>query len=194
MKLYNIVENIVSDKKRIILEQDLSSFEQYKTSKDYGYGEGVSPDMTASRKMAMSNAKIDFAKKNNLNQTTIGSHLPGSQEKAFDMSDGSVKFVVALKFKTTGDSQQSTGTTQNQQQTTPSIPTSNETPQQVYSRLVKDGALKGRLNGQRIVYKGGDLSNDTKNKLIEQLKSMGYELSRSNYDYKQGDKLVFKRK
>jgi hypothetical protein len=26
------------------------------------------------------------------------------------------------------------------------------------------------------------------------LKSMGYELSRSNYDYKQGDKLVFKRK
>lgn len=193
MKLFDIVENIVSDKKKYILEQDLSSFEQYKTSKDYGYGEGVSPDMTASRKMAMSNAKIDFAKKNNLNQTTIGSHLPGSQEKAFDMSDGSVKFVVALKFKTTGGTQQPTGTTQNQP-TTPSIPSSNETPQQVYSRLVKDGALKGRLNGQRIVYKGADLSNDTKNKLIEQLKTMGYELSRINYDYKQGDKLVFKRK
>lgn len=194
MKLFSIVENIVSDKKKYILEQDLSFFDKYKSSKDYGYGEGVSSDMATSRKIAMSNAKIDFAKKNNLNQATIGSNLPGNEEKAYSMPDGSVKFVVALKFKTTGGTQSSTGTTQNQQPTTPSIPSSNETPQQVYSRLVKDGALKGRLNGDRIVYKGADLSNDTKNKLIEQLKTMGYELSRINYDYKQGDKLVFKRK
>ena len=189
MKLFDIVENIVSNKKKVILEQDLSSFEQYKTNKEYGYGEGVSQDMAASRKIAMSNAKIDYAKKNNLNQTTIGSHISGD-EKAFRLPDGQIKFVVGLKFKTLGPSTQQ----EPKQPTTPSITSSNETPSQVYSRLVKDGALKGRLSGQRIVYKGADLSNDTKNKLIQQLKSMGYELSRSNYDYKQGDKLVFKRK
>lgn len=192
MKLLNIFENIVSDNKKTLHEQDLSSFEQYKTNKEYGYGEGVSQDMSAARKIAMSNAKIDYAKKNNLDQATIGSHISGD-EKAFKEPNGQIKFIVGLKFKTTGGTQQPTGTTQNQP-TTPSIPSSNETPQQVYSRLVKDGALKGRLNGDRIVYKGGDLSNDTKNKLIQQLKTMGYELSRSNYDYKQGDKLVFKRK
>ena len=189
MKLLNIFENIVSDNKKTLHEQDLSSFEQYKTNKEYGYGEGVSQDMSAARKIAMSNAKIDYAKKNNLDQATIGTHISGD-EKAFKEPNGQVKFIVGLKFKTLGVQSQQ----EPQQPKTPSIPSSNETPSQVYSRLVKDGALKGRLNGQRIVYKGGDLSNDTKNKLIQQLKSMGYELSRSNYDYKQGDKLVFKRK
>lgn len=190
MKLFDIVENIVSDKKRTILEQELSSFEQYKTSKDHGYGENISPDLATARKIAMNNAKMDFVKKNNLNQNDVGSHL-SADEKAFREPNGNVKYVVGLKFKSSSDSQQS-GTKDKPQ--TPGLPTSNETPSQVYSRLVKDGALIGRLGGQKIVYKGADLSNDTKNKLIQQLKTMGYELSRSNYDYKQGDKFVFKRK
>jgi len=189
MKLLNIFENIVSDNKKTLHEQDLSSFEQYKTNKEYGYGEGVSQDMSAARKIAMSNAKIDFAKKNNLDQATIGSHVSGD-EKAFKEPNGQIKFIVGLKFKTLGSSSQQ----EPEKNKALPIPTSNETPSQVYSRLVKDGALKGRLSGQRIVYKGADLSNNTKNKLIEQLKSMGYELSRANYDYKQGDKLVFIKK
>jgi len=71
--------------------------------------------------------------------------------------------------------------------------TTDETPSQLFNRFVKEGSIKGRLNGARIVYKGGDLTDGDREKLISQLNSMGFRVSRENLDYRKGDKIVFKK-
>lgn len=71
--------------------------------------------------------------------------------------------------------------------------TTDETPSQLFNRFVKEGTIKGRLNGARIVYKGGDLTDGDREKLISQLNSMGFRVSRENLDYRKGDKIVFKK-
>jgi hypothetical protein len=102
----------------------------------------------------------------------------------------------------TGNTQTTTtGTTKTD--TTKTIPTEptvkstettkGETPADLYARLVKDGSLRGRLRGQRIVYKGPDLSKEEQEKLGQYMADQGYRLSRSNFDKKFGDKYVYKK-
>lgn len=102
----------------------------------------------------------------------------------------------------TGNTQTTTtGTTKTD--TTKTIPTEptvkstettkGETPADLYARLVKDGSLRGRLRGQRIVYKGPDLSKEEQEKLGQYMSDQGYRLSRSNFDKKFGDKYVYKK-
>ena len=71
--------------------------------------------------------------------------------------------------------------------------TKGETPADLYARLVKDGSLRGRLRGERIVYKGPDLSKEEQEKLGQYMAAQGYRLSRSNFDKKFGDKYVYKK-
>ena len=71
--------------------------------------------------------------------------------------------------------------------------TTRETPAQLFNRFVKEEKIKGRFNGERIVYKGGDLTDGDREKLISQLDSMGFRVSREDRDYRQGDKIVFKK-
>ena len=71
--------------------------------------------------------------------------------------------------------------------------TKGETPADLYARLVKDGSLRGRLRGERIVYKGPDLSKEEQEKLGQYMAAQGYRLSRSNFDKRFGDKYVYKK-
>lgn len=91
---------------------------------------------------------------------------------------------------TTGSTTTVTGTTTSG--TTTSTIT-GETPADLYARLVKDETLVGRLKGRRIVYKGPDLSKEEREKLELHMKKMGYRVSRDNFDFRKGDKIVFKR-
>jgi hypothetical protein len=68
-----------------------------------------------------------------------------------------------------------------------------ESPADLYARLVKAKTLVGRLRGRRIVYKGPDLTKEEREKLEVHMKKMGYRVSRDNFDYRKGDKIVFKR-
>ena len=90
---------------------------------------------------------------------------------------------------TTGNTTTTTGTTGNTTTTT----VTGETPSDLYARLVKAKTLVGRLRGRRIVYKGPDLTKEEREKLEVHMKKMGYRVSRDNFDYRKGDKVVFKR-
>lgn len=71
--------------------------------------------------------------------------------------------------------------------------TTDETPSQLFNRFVKEGTIKGRLGGKRIVYKGPDLTDGDKEKLVSQLNSMGFRISDDKLEYRKGDKIIFKR-
>jgi hypothetical protein len=99
-------------------------------------------------------------------------------------STGTETPTTGTETPTTGTETPTTGTE------TPSI---GQTPTELYNSLIKDGYLFGRLNGRRVVYKGPDLSKEDEQKLISIMNETGYRVSRSNYDYRRGDKIVFKR-
>lgn len=95
---------------------------------------------------------------------------------------------------TTGNTTTTTGTTGNTTTTTGTTTTvTGETPSDLYARLVKAKTLVGRLRGRRIVYKGPDLTKEEREKLEIHMKKMGYRVSRDNFDFRKGDKIVFKR-
>lgn len=93
---------------------------------------------------------------------------------------------------TSGNTTTTTGTTGNTTTKTTTTVT-GETPSDLYARLVKAKTLVGRLRGRRIVYKGPDLTKEEREKLEVHMKKMGYRVSRDNFDYRKGDKIVFKR-
>jgi hypothetical protein len=73
-------------------------------------------------------------------------------------------------------------------------PATAESPSDLYTRLVKNNLLVGRLNGKKAVYKGPDLSQEDNQKLQSYLSQQGYRLSTFNNDYETAsDKLVFRR-
>ena len=97
---------------------------------------------------------------------------------------------------TTGNTTTTTGTTTTGTTTTSTGSTASatvETPSDLYARLVKAKTLVGRLRGRRIVYKGPDLTKEEREKLEVHMKKMGYRVSRDNFDFRKGDKIVFKR-
>ena len=82
--------------------------------------------------------------------------------------------------------------------TTPAATTSSETPAaatttDIYTTLLNNKTLQTRDNGNKIVYKGADLTSDQRQELESKLQGMGYRVSRENNDIKQGDKIVFKK-
>lgn len=82
--------------------------------------------------------------------------------------------------------------------TTPAATTSSATPAattttDIYTTLVNNKTLQTRDNGNKIVYKGADLTSDQRQELESKLQGMGYRVSRENNDIKQGDKIVFKK-
>jgi hypothetical protein len=69
---------------------------------------------------------------------------------------------------------------------------------EIYARLNADGVLgfnRGipRITSDAIRYKGPDLSKEEIGKLTTFLQGRGFRLSRFNNDYKDGDKLIYKR-
>jgi hypothetical protein len=73
-------------------------------------------------------------------------------------------------------------------------PATAESPSDLYTRLVKNNLLVGRLNGKKAVYKGPDLSQEDNQKLQSYLSQQGYRLSTFDNDYETAsDKLVFRR-
>jgi hypothetical protein len=93
---------------------------------------------------------------------------------------------------TSGNTTTTTGTTSGDTKTT-TVNVTGETPSDLYARLVKAKTLVGRLRGRKIVYKGPDLTKEEREKLEVHMKKMGYRVSRDNFDYRKGDKIVFKR-
>ena len=89
----------------------------------------------------------------------------------------------------TANTAEPTNTTQTVEPTN----TTTETPIDLYNRLIKEKILVSTDNKNKIVYKGPDLTDEQKKNLIAQLGTMQYELSRSNEDYRKGDKFVFKK-
>ena len=66
----------------------------------------------------------------------------------------------------------------------------------LYTKLKKAGLLyprKGLLGGERIIYKGSDLSDENQRLLITYLNMKDYVLTTDNGEIKQGEKLVFKK-
>ncbi len=104
---------------------------------------------------------------------------------------GSTSGSTVTSGTTTGGTSTITGTTTGS--TTGSTATTGETPSDLYARLVKAKTLVGRLRGRRIVYKGPDLSKEEREKLESHMTKMGYRVSRDNFDYRKGDKIIFKR-
>ncbi len=93
---------------------------------------------------------------------------------------------------TSGNTTTVSGTTSGDTKTA-TVNVTGETPSDLYARLVKAKTLVGRLRGRRIVYKGPDLTKEEREKLEVHMKKMGYRVSRDNFDYRKGDKIVFKR-
>ena len=93
---------------------------------------------------------------------------------------------------TSGNTTTTTGTTSGDTKTT-TVNVTGETPSDLYARLVKAKTLVGRLRGRKIVYKGPDLTKEERENLEVHMKKMGYRVSRDNFDYRIGDKIVFKR-
>ena len=93
---------------------------------------------------------------------------------------------------TSGNTTTTTGTTSGDTKTT-TVNVTGETPSDLYARLVKAKTLVGRLRGRKIVYKGPDLTKEERENLEVHMKKMGYRVSRDNFDYRKGDKIVFKR-
>jgi hypothetical protein len=87
------------------------------------------------------------------------------------------------------------------QPTTPQYagqPTSSATPaattsSDIYTTLVNNKTLQSRDNGKKFVYKGADLPVAQRQELDSKLQGMGYRVSTVDNDYKQGDKIVFKK-
>jgi hypothetical protein len=66
----------------------------------------------------------------------------------------------------------------------------------LYTKLKKAGLLyprKGLLGGERIIYKGSDLSDENQRLLITYLNTKDYALTVENGEIKPGEKLVFKK-
>jgi len=68
-----------------------------------------------------------------------------------------------------------------------------ESQDELYNRLLRDGLIFGRNQGNRIVYKGPDLTDEDIQKLTQSMANKGFVLSRENLDYRKGDKLIYKR-
>jgi hypothetical protein len=103
--------------------------------------------------------------------------------------------TTTVSGTTSGDTKTTTtvsGTTSGDTKTT-TVSVTGETPSDLYARLVKAKTLVGRLRGRRIVYKGPDLSKEEREKLESHMTKMGYRVSRDNFDYRKGDKIIFKR-
>ncbi len=68
-----------------------------------------------------------------------------------------------------------------------------ESQDELYNRFIRDGLIFGRNQGNRIVYKGPDLTDEDIQKLTQSMANKGFVLSRENLDYRKGDKLIYKR-
>ena len=146
---------------------------------------------------------IDYLSKNIEIGKLIGSKgIAGGISK--EMYDAIVKQCEGGQGGSTGDTTSKTATTvTNTSTTTPTTTTTTptattttvagESPSDLYARLVKAKTLVGRLRGRRIVYKGPDLTKEEREKLESHMKKMGYRVSRDNFDFRKGDKIVFKR-
>ena len=64
---------------------------------------------------------------------------------------------------------------------------------QLYQRLINDGLLVARNRGKKYVYKGPDLSREDRQLLFDFLAKMGYRESRSNFDFRKGDKYIYRK-
>jgi hypothetical protein len=103
--------------------------------------------------------------------------------------------TTTVSGTTSGDTKTTTtvsGTTSGDTKTT-TVNVTGETPSDLYARLVKAKTLVGRLRGRRIAYKGPDLTKQEREKLEAHMTKMGYRVSRDNFDYRKGDKIIFKR-
>ena len=100
--------------------------------------------------------------------------------------------TTTVSGTTSGNTTTVSGTTSGDTKTA-TVNVTGETPSDLYARLVKAKTLVGRLRGRRIVYKGPDLTKEEREKLEVHMKKMGYRVSRDNFDYRKGDKIVFKR-
>lgn len=63
----------------------------------------------------------------------------------------------------------------------------------LYQRLIGDGLLVARNRGKKYVYKGPDLSREDRQLLFDFLAKMGYRESRSNFDFRKGDKYIYRK-
>jgi hypothetical protein len=66
---------------------------------------------------------------------------------------------------------------------------------EIYKKLVNEESLYQRkFSGGRVwVYKGSDLSEQDRDALASYMQTLGYRLSKGNFDFREGEKLVFKR-
>ena len=96
--------------------------------------------------------------------------------------------------QTTGTSSSATGT-QKEGTTTSASSELVKKGEEIYKDLVSKKALYQRaLSGGRVwVYKGPDLSEQDRDALAAYMQTLGYRLSRGNFDFRKGEKLVFKR-
>jgi hypothetical protein len=110
-----------------------------------------------------------------------GGSTSGNTTTVSGTTSGDTKTTTTVSGTTSGDTKTST------------VSVTGETPSDLYARLVKAKTLVGRLRGRRIVYKGPDLSKEEREKLESHMTKMGYRVSRDNFDYRKGDKIIFKR-
>jgi hypothetical protein len=110
-----------------------------------------------------------------------GGSTSGNTTTVSGTTSGDTKTTTTVSGITSGDTKTTT------------VSVTGETPSDLYARLVKAKTLVGRLRGRRIVYKGPDLSKEEREKLESHMTKMGYRVSRDNFDYRKGDKIIFKR-
>jgi len=112
--------------------------------------------------------------------STSGS-TSGNTTTVSGTTSGDTKTTTTVSGTTSGDTKTAT------------VNVTGETPSDLYARLVKAKTLVGRLRGRRIAYKGPDLTKEEREKLEAHMTKMGYRVSRDNFDYRKGDKIIFKR-
>lgn len=128
------------------------------------------------------------------NYNTIVKQCEGGQGGSSTSGDTTSKTATTVTNTSTTTPTTTTTTPTTTTATTPTTTTATgESPNELFNRLVKEKLLVGRFNGRRWVYKGPDLSAEDRAKLETVTKKMGFRVSRDNFDYKKGDKIVFKR-
>lgn len=94
----SLQEEIAAIKKKMLLKEEVTNpLDKYKEDKQYGYGEAISPNLSAAQKIALNNAKIDYSKKNNLEEL---SDIKIIEDKTFREQNNQYKKIIVITLET----------------------------------------------------------------------------------------------
>lgn len=88
-----LLEEISFIKRMMLINENLNPLEKYKEDKNYGYGEGKSPMLPTAQKIALNNAKIDYSKKNNIEELE---NIKIIEDKTFREPDNQYKKIIVI--------------------------------------------------------------------------------------------------